>query len=381
MKNIRNLLLPSAVGLVAAGLLAGCCCKQTGDQITKAPFGTLPDGTPIDVYQLRNQHGVTASIINYGGIVVSLRVPDRKGSFGDVVLGYDTLDGYLKSSPYFGCLVGRYGNRIAKGKFTLQGQQYTLATNNYPNALHGGLKGFDKRVWQAASYQTKLGPALELTYTSADGEEGYPGKLTVKAVYTLTADDALRLDYTATTDKATVVNLTQHSYFNLAGQGDILSHEVFLDAKEFTPVDATLIPTGVLQPVAGTPFDFNTPTTIGARIGQDNEQLKFGGGYDHNWVINKKPGKLGLMARVYEPTTGRVLEVLSTEPGLQFYTGNFLDGSITGKGNWVYAFRNGFCMEPQHYPDSPNQPQFPSTALFPGETYKNTIIYRFSVKQ
>ena len=382
MKNIHSLLTTSAVGLAAAALLAGCCCThQTGDQITKSPFGTMPDGTPVDLYQLRNQNGVSAGIINYGGIVVSLRVPDRAGNFGDVVLGYDTLAGYLKETPYFGCLVGRYGNRIAKGKFTLQGSEYTLATNNHPNALHGGLKGFDKRVWQATTYQTKLGPTLDLTYTSADGEEGYPGKLTVKAVYTLTKDNALRLDYTATTDKATVVNLTQHSYFNLAGKGDILGHEVFLDAKEFTPVDATLIPTGILQPVAGTPFDFTQPTTIGSRIGQDNEQLKFGGGYDHNWVINKKAGKLGVMARVTDPSTGRVLEVLSTEPGLQFYTGNFLDGTITGKGGWTYAFRNGFCMEPQHYPDSPNQPQFPSTALFPGETYKNTIIYRFSVKK
>ena len=381
MKNTRSLFSIAAVSAAAAALLAGCCTTQTGDQITKAPFGTMPDGTPIDMYQLRNKHGVTASIINYGGIVVSLRVPDRNGNFGDVVLGYDTLAGYLKESPYFGCLVGRYGNRIAKGKFSLQGKDYTLATNNFPNALHGGLKGFDKRVWKAASYESKLGPALELTYTSADGEEGYPGALTVKAVYTLTGDDALRLDYTATTDKATVVNLTQHSYFNLAGKGDILGHEVYLDAKEYTPVDSTLIPTGDLAPVAGTPFDFNKPTTIGARIGQENEQLKFGGGYDHNWVINKKAGKLDLMARVYEPTTGRVLEVLSTEPGLQFYSGNFLDGTITGKGNWVYAFRNGFCMEPQHYPDSPNKPHFPSTALFPGETYKNTIIYRFSVKK
>ena len=381
MKNTRSLITTAAFGLAAAALLAGCCCTQTGDQITRAPFGNLPDGTPINVFQLRNKHGATASIINYGGIVVSLRVPDRNGNFGDVVLGYDTLDGYLKSSPYFGCLVGRYGNRIAKGKFTLQGQEYTLATNNYPNALHGGLKGFDKRVWQAATFQSKHGPALELTYTSADGEEGYPGRLSVKAVYTLTDDNALRLDYTATTDKATVVNLTQHSYFNLAGHGDILSHEVYLNSKAYTPVDSTLIPTGELAPVAGTPFDFNTPTTIGSRIGQDNEQLKFGGGYDHNWVINKKPGKLDLMARVQDPISGRVLEVLSTEPGLQFYTGNFLDGSITGKGNWVYAFRNGFCMEPQHYPDSPNKPQFPSTTLFPGETYKNTIIYKFSVKK
>lgn len=381
MKTMRHTLTSLAGVLATAALLGGCATRQTGDQITSSPFGTMPDGTPITMYQLRNQNGATASIINYGGIVVSLRVPDRDGNFGDVVLGYDTLAEYLKESPYFGCLIGRYGNRIANGKFTLLGQEYTLAQNNGPNSLHGGLKGFDKRVWQATTYQTKLGPALELTYVSPDGEEGYPGTLTVKAVYTLTQDNALRLDFTATTDKATVVNLTQHSYFNLAGQGDILGHEVYLNAREYTPVDSTLIPTGEIAPVAGTPFDFNTPTTIGARINQDNEQLKFGGGYDHNWVINKKPGKLGLQARVYEPTTGRVLEVLSTEPGLQFYTGNFLDGTLTGKGGWVYAHRNAFCMEPQHYPDSPNQPHFPSTALFPGETYQNTIIYRFSTKK
>jgi aldose 1-epimerase len=329
---------------------------------------------------LRNSQGIEARIINYGGIVLSLKTPDRKGQFGDVVLGYNTLAEYEKETPYFGCLVGRYGNRIAKGKFTLNGMNYTLATNNYPNALHGGLKGFAKVVWQAKPGQSKLGPTLELTYLSKDGEEGYPGNLSVKAVYTLTADNALRLDYTATTDKDTVVNLTQHSYFNLAGKGDVLGHEVYLNSEFFTPVDSTLIPTGVLRPVKGTPFDFNQPTAIGARVNQNDEQLKFGGGYDHNWVINKPFGQLGLMARVFEPTTGRVLEVLSTEPGLQFYCGNFLDGKLTGKGGWVYQFRNGFCMEPQHYPDSPNQPKFPSVVLKPGQTYKNTIIYRFSSK-
>jgi aldose 1-epimerase len=277
-------------------------------------------------------------------------------------------------------MIGRYGNRIAKGKFTLDGKEYTLAINNGPNALHGGLKGFDKVVWEPKILARSEGPSLQLRYTSKDGEEGYPGNLSVTAVYTLTDDNALKLEYTATTDKDTVINLTQHSYFNLAGKGDILNHTVMILADKFTPVDSTLIPTGELKPVEGTPFDFRTPTPIGARIGQDDEQLKFGGGYDHNWVINKPMGKLGLMARVFEPTSGRVLEVLSTEPGLQFYTGNFLDGKLTGKGGWVYQRRNAFCMEPQHYPDSPNQPNFPSVVLKPGQVYKNTIIFKFSVR-
>ena len=270
-----------------------------------------------------------------------------------------------------------YGNRIARGHFTLDGVTYTIATNNCPNTLHGGVKGFDKVIWHADDHSAQ---SLSLSYISHDGEEGYPGNLTVKAVYTLTDDNAIKLEYTATTDKDTVVNLTQHSYFNLAGQGDILSHVVYLNADKFTPVDDTLITTGELRPVDGTPFDFRTPTAIGARIGQDDEQLKFGKGYDHNWVINHPMGELGLDARVTEPTTGRVLEVWSTEPGLQFYSGNFLDGSMTGKGGWVYQFRNAFAMEPQHYPDSPNHDNFPSVALHPGETYHNTIIYRFSVK-
>ncbi len=298
-----------------------------------------------------------------------------------MVLGYDNLADYIKDTPYFGALIGRYGNRIAKGKFTLNGKEYTLAVNNGPNALHGGLRGFDKVVWEPRLLASPEGPSLELRYTSKDGEEGYPGTLSVTAVYTLTVDNALQIEYTATTDKDTVVNLTHHSYFNLAGKGDILNHQVMMPADKFTPVDSTLIPTGELKPVDGTPFDFRTPTAIGARIGQDDEQLKFGKGYDHNWVINKPLGQLGLMASVYEPTTGRVLEVWSTEPGLQFYSGNFLDGSLTGKGGWVYQFRNGFCMEPQHYPDSPNQPNFPTVVLKPGQVYKNTIIYKFSVKK
>jgi aldose 1-epimerase len=297
------------------------------------------------------------------------------------VLGYDNLPDYIKDSPYFGSLIGRYGNRIAKGKFTLDGKEYTLAVNNGPNALHGGLKGFDKVVWEPRILASMEGPSLELRYVSKDGEEGYPGTLSVTAVYTLTDYNALKVEFTATTDKDTVLNLTQHSYFNLAGKGDILNHQVMIAADKFTPVDSTLIPTGELKPVDGTPFDFRTPTAIGARIGQDDEQLKFGGGYDHNWVISKPAGQLGLAARAYEPTTGRVLEVFSTEPGLQFYTGNFLDGKLMGKGGWVYQFRNGFCVEPQHYPDSPNQPNFPSTVLKPSQMYKNTIIFKFSVQK
>jgi aldose 1-epimerase len=374
------------VAVSSVACFIGCALAlqpQSGGAVTKEPFGTK-EGIPVNLYTLRNAKGLEAKITNYGGIVVSLKVPARNGQFGDVVLGFDALAGYtsdeyLKSNPYFGALIGRYGNRISKAKFKIDNREYTLAANNGLNHLHGGIKGFDKVLWEAKSLQGQE-PALELHYTSKDGEEGYPGNLAVTAVYTLTSDNALKLEFTATTDKETVVNLTQHSYFNLAGKGDILGHEVMINADTFTPVDSTLIPTGEFRPVQGTPFDFRPPTAIGARINQDDEQLKFGKGYDQNWVINKPMGQLGLMARVYEPTTGRVLEVLSAEPGLQFYTGNFLDGTLKGKGGWVYQFRNGFCMEPQHYPDSPNKPNFPSVLLKPGQVYKNTIIYRFSTK-
>lgn len=352
---------------------------QTGAGITKQPFGKTQNGTPVDLYTLRNANGVEVRITNYGGIVTHFIAPDRNGKMGDVVLGYDSVQEYEKDSPYFGCLVGRYGNRIAKGKFVLNGKTYSLAVNNGVNALHGGLRGFDKVVWSAEAVQGAE-PTLALSYLSKDGEEGYPGNLAVKAVYTLTSDNGLRLDYTATTDKDTVVNLTQHSYFNLKGGGDILSHEAMLNASAFTPVDSTLIPTGEIRKVAGTPFDFTKPTAIGARIDAKDEQLKFGGGYDHNWVIDqKKPAELTLAARVKEPSTGRVLEVLTTEPAVQFYCGNFLDGKLKGKYGIVYGHRTGFCLEPQHYPDSPNQPKFPTVVLKPGQTYKNTIVYRLSV--
>ena len=367
---------------VAAAVLIGCSSVSSSHtQVTQQPFGKTKDGQAVSLFTLRNGHGAEARISNYGGIVVSLKVPDRNGKEGDVVLGYDHLEDYIKETPYFGALIGRYGNRIARGKFTLDGQQYTLATNNYPNALHGGIKGFDKVVWQPQVVASPDGPTLKLTYLSRDGEEGYPGNLSVTVIYTLLEDNALRVDYTATTDKDTVLNLTQHSYFNLAGKGDILGHIVMIPADKFTPVDSTLIPTGELRPVQGTPFDFRTPTAIGARINQDDEQLKFGKGYDHNWVFDKSVGEFTRLARVYEPTTGRVLEVFSTEPGLQFYSGNFLDGTLKGKGGWVYQFRNGFCMEPQHFPDSPNKPEFPSVVLKPGQTYKNLIVYKFSVQQ
>jgi aldose 1-epimerase len=352
--------------------------------ITVKPFGKLADGQKADLYTLTNKNGATATISNYGGIVTSLTMPDRNGKFADVVLGFDSLTKYVKDSPYFGCLVGRYGNRIAKGKFTLDGQNYTLATNNIGNALHGGLKGFDKVIWEATPKVTAQGPSLKLTYVSKDGEEGYPGTLKVTATYTLTNKNELKLVYRATTDKDTIVNMTHHSYFNLAGQGNgtILDHLLTLDASRYTPVDKTLIPTGKIALVKGTPFDFRSPTAIGARIDAKDEQLKFGGGYDHNFVGDKLVhGTLTRIAKVEDPKSGRVLEVLSTEPAVQFYAGNFLDGKLKGKGGKIYAHRGGFCLEPQHYPDSPNHKNFPSVVLKPGETYKNTIVYKFSTEK
>ena len=383
MRNMMPVARLFGAGLTAACLVGCASMSGTKGSVTEAPFGNLPDGTPIEIYTLKNGNGMEVRICTYGGIVVSLTAPDRNGQFADVVLGYDNLDGYVTNSPYFGALVGRYGNRIAKGKFTLDGKTYTLATNNNENHLHGGLKGFDKVVWKAREVKSALGPAVEFSYVSKDGEEGYPGTLTVKVVYALTADNGLRLDFTATTDKATVLNLTQHSYFNLAGQGngDILGHEVVIKADAFTPVDSTLIPTGEIRPVKGTPFDFTKPHAIGERINQPDEQLKFGGGYDHNWVLNKGLDKrFSLVATATEPKSGRVLEVWTTEPGLQFYSGNFLDGTITGKDGKVYKHRYGFCMEPQHYPDSPNHPMFPSVVLRPGETYTHTMMFKFTAK-
>jgi len=345
------------------------------------PFGTTPDGQAVRLYTLRNTQGMTAEIMTYGAIVVSLTAPDKDGSFNDIVLGYDNLADYIKVSPYFGAIVGRYGNRIGKGKFTLDGTAYTLATNDGENHLHGGLKGFDKVVWDDAPVDRSDAVGVKLSYLSQDGEEGYPGNLRVSVTYLLTNRNELRIEYEATTDKATPVNVTHHGYFNLTGaQRNILDHELMLNADRFTPVDAGLIPTGELRPVEGTPMDFRKRTAIGARIDNDYEQLKFGGGYDHNWVLNQKGDGMTLAAEVYEPTTGRLMTVRTTEPGIQFYAGNFLDGTITGKDGVVYKHRYGFCLETQHYPVSPNKPDFPSTILRPGRVYKTTTTYAFSTR-
>ena len=377
--RVKLQLLFIAVFLISTSALA-----TAQPSITHQPFGKTTDGQSVDIYTLRNTHGMEARITNYGGIVVSLTAPDRHGNFADVVLGYKDLDTYMRPPfPYFGAIVGRYGNRIAKGRFTLDGVEYKLAINNGENSLHGGLKGFDKVVWTAHERKTAAGPALVLTYLSKDGEEGYPGNLRTTVTYTLTNKNELRIDYTATTDKDTVTNLTHHSYFNLKGEGngDILDHRVMLNADRFVPTDAASIPTGQLKNVAGTPFDFRKANTIGARINNDDEQLKFGNGYDHTWVIYGHMGELRQAAIVYEPTTGREMEVWTTEPGVQFYTGNFLDGTSIGKSGKPYPRRSGFCLETQHYPDSPNEPSFPTTTLRKGATYRSTTIYRFSARK
>jgi aldose 1-epimerase len=346
--------------------------------IEQKPFGKTADGAAVDLFVLKNTRGMMAKIITYGGIVTALHVPDREGKLGDVVLGFDGLKGYLEGHPYFGAIVGRVANRIAKGHFTLDGKEYKLATNNGPNALHGGLKGFDKVVWKAKTPSATDGVALELTYRSPDGEEGYPGNLTTTVTYTLTNQNELKIDYTATTDKATPVNLSNHSYFNLAGaeSGDIFGHVLMLAADRYTPVDATLIPTGEIKPVKGTPLDFTTPTPIGARIALLKSDPV---GYDHNFVL--RGGKApALAARVQEPKTGRIMEMFTSEPGVQFYTGNFLDGKQKGKGGVVYKQHYGFCLEAQHFPDSVNHPDFPSVILRPGKTYTQTTVYKFSAK-
>jgi aldose 1-epimerase len=365
-----------------ASSLAGAGAKPGSTK--KTSFGKTPDGEAVDLYTLTNKNGVEAAITNYGGSVVSLKVPDRDGKPGDVVLGFDSVDGYVSNTSYLGALIGRYGNRIGHAEFKLDGKTYTLAKNNGENTLHGGTKGFNKAVWTVKEIPANDGQALELTYLSKDGEEGFPGNLHVRVIYTLTDENALKIDYYATTDKDTVVNLTNHSYFNLSGpgSGDILGHIMMIEADKFTPVDSGLIPTGELRDVAGTPFDFRKPTEIGARINSDDEQIKLGGGYDHNFVLRKKPGEaISLAARVTEPKTGRVMEVWTTQPGVQFYTGNFLDGSLHGKGGISYTKRSAFCLETQHFPDSPNKPKFPSTELKPGERYHTTTIYKFSTEK
>src|SRR3954469_6898742 len=353
----------AATALASALLLASTATKTT----TKATYG----GKPIEMVTLKNSHGMEVQAIAYGAIITSIKVPDRAGTIADVALGFDTPEKYWTEPPppYFGAVVGRYGNRIAKGKFAIDGKSYSLAINNAPNSLHGGNKGFDKQVWDVTTKEGPDGSSAIFSRVSPDGEEGFPGALKAQVTYTLNDSNQLTVKYHATTDKATPVNLTQHSYFNLAGEGsgDILGHELLLNADRYTPVDATLIPTGELAPVAGTPFDFTKPTAIGARINQDHPQLKNGKGYDHNWVLNRKGAGPELAARVTDPKSGRILEVATTEPGVQFYTGNFLDGTIKGKSGHVYGLRSGFCLETQHYPDSPNQKTFPSTILQPGK--------------
>jgi len=381
---------------VAALVISGCqpkeepCCacgggaKAAGGEagITKTCYGKLPDGREADLYTLVNANGLRATLTTYGAILVSMEVPDRDGKLADVTLGYDTLAGWLKSTSYFGATVGRYGNRIAKGKFTLDGKEYTLATNNDANHLHGGIKGFDKVLWKAEEIKESGAVGVKFTYVGKDMEEGYPGNLTVVCEYRLTDANELKVDFSATTDKATVANLCHHSYWNLTGspENTILDHELTLVADKMLPVDAGLIPTGELTPVAGTPFDFTTPHKIGERVNAEDEQIKFGGGYDHCWVLNNQDGDMAIAAVLHDPKSGRVMEIATDQPGIQFYCGNFLDGSVTGKCGIVYQHRTGLCLETQHYPDSPNKPDFPSVVLKPGETYKHSMAHGFSVK-
>jgi aldose 1-epimerase len=379
-----------AAVLLAVFSLPGCNTGQESmtNSITRAPFGTTPEGEAVEVFTLTNRNGVVMRAIEYGGIVTHLMTPDRDGQMGDIVLGFDSLEPYLPGvdpyqdgSPYFGSIIGRYGNRIANGRFTLDGQVYQLATNDGQNHLHGGIRGFDKVVWQGEPFENGSEVGVVFRYTSPHGEEGYPGTLQVEVRYTLTDDDEWIVDYHAVTDRPTHVNLTQHTYFNLAGagSGDILGHELMLQAGGFTPVNATLIPTGEIQSVEGTPFDFRSAMAIGARIDAPDQQLQYGLGYDHNWVLDRTGAGLSLAAQVYEPTTGRTLEIRTEEPGIQFYAGNFLDGTITGKDGHVYGHRSGFCLETQHFPDTPNQPTFPSTVLRPGEEYRTRTVMVFGV--
>ncbi len=347
--------------------------KESAAGLARSAFGTTKDGKVVELYTLTNSKGMSAKIMTYGATVTQLIVPDRKGTPGDVILGFTTLEQYEADQPYLGAIVGRVGNRIAKGRFRLDGIEYKLATNNGPNHLHGGLRGFDKAVWEAKPVASPEGPSIQFSYVSVDGEEGYPGNLSCKVVYTLTDDNELKIDYTATTDKSTPINLTNHAYFNLAGpgSGDVLGHELMLAAQHYTPVDDALIPTGEIAPVKNTPMDFTKPARIGARIN------KVQGGYDHNYVLDSGGSKTPVLAaRVREPKTGRVMEVLTTQPGIQFYTGNFLDGKLSGIGG-AYKKHYGFCLETQHFPDSVNHPNFPSVILAPGQTYRETTVYRF----
>jgi aldose 1-epimerase len=369
------------LSVTALGILAGCSpdVPTMSRSITRAPFGATDDGEPVEVFTMTNASGLEVRAITYGGTIISLKTPDRNGELGDIVLGFDALGPYLDGTPYFGAVIGRYGNRIGGGTFTLDGETFALAQNDGENHLHGGVRGFDKVVWAGQPFQSDTAVGVVLTYTSSDGEEGYPGTLSTEVTYTLTDADELVVDYRATTDAPTPVNLTQHSYFNLAGQGTILDHELMIAASAYTPVGSELIPTGDIATVEGTPFDFRASTAIGARIDSDHPQIDNGLGYDHNFVLDRTGDGLELAARVVEPTTGRTLEIHTEEPGLQFYSGNFLDGTITGKDGQVYEHRSGFCLETQHFPDSPNQPSFPSTVLRPGEEYRTRTVFAFDV--
>ena len=381
-----NIMLILGLGFLILGLvsLSGCTKGlEKGSSITKESFGTAPNGEPADIYTLVNSSGAEVRITNYGGIVQSLKVPDKDGNLGDVILGCDSASEYTSKIPYFGALIGRYGNRIANGQFELDGKTYTLAKNdNGINHLHGGNVGFDKVTWNAKEINVKGAPGLELTYLSKDGEEGYPGNLNVTVKYIWTNDNELKIEYKATTDKPTVVNLTNHMYFNLSGKGNILGEELMINADKFTPVDKGLIPTGEMRSVEGTPFDFRKLKAIGKDIDAKNQQIEYGPGYDHNFVLNKKGkwNKLTLAAEVYDPASGRDMEVYTTEPGLQFYSGNFLDGTITGKYGQTYQKHAAFCLESQHYPDSPNKPDWPITTLRPKQVYRSTTVYKFSTK-
>ena len=369
--------------LIAVLLLSNCSKKpnQVSEQKDTVNVSAAQPSLSAMALDIKNKNGLKMKVIPLGGKIVSLEVPDKNGAMGDIVLGYDTIEQYISGNAYFGAMIGRYGNRIGKGKFTLEGKEYQLATNNGPNSLHGGPKGFHNVMWNLKPLSTPEGEALEMTYLSADGEEGFPGNLNVKVTYTLSDKNELIIDYVATTDKPTIVNLTHHSFFNLTGDGskDVLNHEIMINADRFCPVDSSLIPTGELKKVKGTPFDFTKPHTIGERIEKEDQQLKYGKGYDHNWVLNKKDNALTLAAKVTEPVSGRVMEVWTTEPGIQFYSGNFLDGTDKGKNGVYYPKRSAFCLEAQHFPDSPNEKDFPSVVLKPGDTYTQRTVYKFDV--
>lgn len=376
--NKLTLILLSALALCTVSLSPQAKKQAAQASIEQSSYGYLPNGELVTQYVLTNNQGMEATVITYGGIITALKVPDKKGKLADVVLGYDKLDDYVNDTRFFGALIGRYGNRIAKGQFTLDGKKYQLPTNNGPNHLHGGFKGFDKRNWQATAFKKDGNVGLDLSLFSADGDQGYPGNLSVHVKYTLTNDNQFLIDYSAITDKPTIVNLTQHSYFNLAGKGTILDQELMINAEQITPVDKGLIPTGKIESVKGTPFDFTSLTPIGKNIDAKNKQLEYGGGYDHNFILkDSKSDGLKLAAKLVDPKSGRVMELLTTEPAVQFYAGNFLDGSDRGKGR-NFEFRSGLCLEPQHSPDSPNQDHFPSTVLRPGEVYKTSMVYKFS---